>query len=881
MDHDRWERIQALFHRAADLAPAAQRAFVEAEAAGDRALADAVLAMLDEDAGSSPVLDAGVEGLAPQVLGPARPGLPQVPFGPYRLVALLGEGGMGVVYRGVRDDVGGVAAIKVLRDAWLSPARHERFVSEQRTLAQLAHPAIAALYDADTLADGTPWFAMEYVDGVPLTEYCASAGCGADERMRLFRAVCDAVQHAHRHLVVHRDLKPSNILVAADGRVKLLDFGIAKQLDAIDGGDKTRTLLRAMTPAYAAPEQIRGEHVGIHTDVYALGVVLYELLAGALPFDLAGKTAAEAERVLLHEEPERPSARARRASRGLGGSHGSPGRSAWADLDVLCLTAMHKDPARRYPTVDALMRDIDHYLRGEPLDARPDSLAYRGSKFARRHWRVLSAAAALLLATAGLTTFYTLRLADARNAAIEEAARTQRIQRFMLDLFQGDDQAAGPADDLRVVALLDRGLQQARSLAAEPRVQADLFRTLGGVYQKLGKLEQADELLRVALEKRIGHSGRGSAEAADSLVALGELRDAQANFDEAERMIREGLATTRARLGDAHPAVARATTALGRVLVNRGAYDDAATVLEEAVRLHSRGGAEDADFAVALGELANAHFYAGRFDRSEEFNRRALEIERRIHGDRHPFVADTLINLGAIEFERTRYREAEALQRDAAEIKRAWYGGDHPQTASALTMLGRAILQQPGRLDEADGVMREALAVQERVYGPVHPKVASALNELGLIALRQGRLDDAEARFRRMVDVYRQVYAGNHYYIGVALSNLGGVYQERGEHARAEALFREVLQVYAATLAPDHQLAGIARVRLGRQIVRQRRYADAVAEILAGLEILGEQTTPPKRWMDIAREDLALAYEGLERPTDAARVRAEMTPPAQ
>jgi eukaryotic-like serine/threonine-protein kinase len=881
MDPDRWEHIQALFHKAADLEPAGQRAFVEAEAAGDRALADVVIAMLEQDRGSSPILDAGVDGLAQQVLDPAHPGLPQAAFGPYRLVEVLGEGGMGVVYRGVRDDVGGVAAIKVLRDAWLSPARREHFVSEQRTLAQLAHPAIAALYDADTLADGTPWFAMEYVDGVPLTHYCAAAGCGIDDRLRLFRAVCDAVQHAHRHLVVHRDLKPSNILVTADGRVKLLDFGIAKQLGAAEGADQTRTLLRAMTPAYAAPEQMRGERVGIHTDVYALGVVLYELLTGALPFDVRRKTAAEIERLLLQEEPERPSVRARPALLPQGRPQGSPGRLAWADLDVLCLTAMHKDPARRYQTVDALVRDLDHYLHGEPLDARPDSLAYRWSKFARRHWRALSASAAALLVLGALTAFYAVRLADARNAAVDEAARTQRIQRFMLDLFQGDDEAAGPADDLRVVALVDRGVQQARSLAVEPRVQADLYRTLGGIYLRLGKLEQADDLLRAALDSRLALSGPRSADVADSLVALGELRDAQADFDEAERMIRQGLDTSRARLGEAHPAVARAATALGRVLVNRGAYDKAVGVLEDAVRLHARPGADEADFAVALGELANAHFYAGRFDRSEEFNRRALDIERRIHGDRHPFVADTLINLGAIEFERTRYGEAEALQRDAAEIKRAWYGGDHPQTASALTMLGRAILQQPGRLDEADGVMREALAVQERVYGPVHPKVASALNELGLIALRQGRLDDAEARFRRMVDVYRQVYDDNHYYIGVALSNLGGVYQERGEHARAEALFREVLQVYADTLTPDHQLVGIARVRLGRQIVRQRRYADAVAEILAGLEILGEQTTPPKRWMDIAREDLALAYEGLERPTDAARVRADMTPPAQ
>lgn len=312
---------------------------------------------------------------------------------------------MGVVYLAEREDLGNRVAIKILRDASLSPARRERFASEQRTLAQLNHPFIARLYDADTLADGTPWFVMEYVEGDPLTEYCAKHESSAQERLQLFRAVCEAVQYAHGHAVIHRDLKPSNILVKRDRTVRLLDFGIAKQLEGLDAAaDQTRTALRLMTPAYAAPELIRGDRVGVHTDVYSLGVILYELLAGRLPFDLSNRTPGEAAALIAEHEPEKPSAAAKRVE-GLPGARArvpSASKTAWADLDVLCLAAMHKDPKRRYPSVDALIRDVDHFLKGEPLEARPDTLGYTLGKFVRRNWQAVSAAALLFAVAVGL-----------------------------------------------------------------------------------------------------------------------------------------------------------------------------------------------------------------------------------------------------------------------------------------------------------------------------------------------------------------------------------------------------------------------------------------------------------------------------------------------
>ncbi|HEX6897288.1 MAG TPA: serine/threonine-protein kinase, partial [Bryobacteraceae bacterium] len=279
MDAARLKRIQELFLEACDLPEPERGRYLDLACQGDHDLLSQVVAMIREDAKSDSLLDGEVARVARSVLD-ENGRLSGQRVGPYLLNRIIGEGGMGVVYLAEREDLGSQAAIKILRDAWLSPVRRDRFESEQRTLAQLIHPSIARLYDADTLPDGTPWFAMEYVEGVPITEYARKRSGSIDGRLRLFRAVCEAVQYAHGHAVIHRDLKPSNILVKTDGAVRLLDFGIAKQLESLGQDvDQTRTELRLMTPAYAAPEQVRGDRVGIFTDVYALGVLLYELLA--------------------------------------------------------------------------------------------------------------------------------------------------------------------------------------------------------------------------------------------------------------------------------------------------------------------------------------------------------------------------------------------------------------------------------------------------------------------------------------------------------------------------------------------------------------------------------------------------------------------------
>ncbi|HSB53099.1 MAG TPA: tetratricopeptide repeat protein [Gemmatimonadales bacterium] len=868
MDAARWERIQSLFHAAADLAPEAQQALLQAEAGDDPELIAEVRALLREDAKEHPLLDQDRARLAGGMLA-SDTQLPTTRFGPYRVTRLLGEGGMGVVYLGQRDDLGSVAAIKILRDAWLSPARRERFESEQRTLAQLNHPSIARLYDADALPDGTPWIAMEYVDGVAITDWCDQRNATVQERLRLFHTVCEAVQHAHRHAIIHRDLKPSNILVTADGAVKLLDFGIAKQLESLDlPADQTQTGLRLLTPAYAAPEQIRGSRVGIYTDVYALGVILYQLLTGRLPFDLTDRTPEEAARIITEEAAERPSSAARKGAAALTSS-------GWADLDVLCLTAMHRDPQRRYRTVEALLRDVDHFLDAEPLEARPDTLGYRAGKFIRRNRAAVLASALVVGTITAVVIFYTVRLTRARNEARAEAARTQRIQRFMVNLFQNGDESTAPGDSLRVVTVIDRGLVEAQSLAEDPVLQSELDLTLGVLYQQLGKYERADSLLNAALTIRQRVLGQDDPEVAPALVSLGELRLKQARYDESERYIREGLTLAERRYAPGHPAIARATSALGQVLVERGQYDSAVPILEQAIRLQAARDTSSADYASAIGDLANAHFYAGHYPLADSLYTRVLGMSRRLYGDRHPHVAEDLSNLGQIQQMLGTYAKAEEYYRRAYDIAQGWYGTNHPETASYLTMVGRSLLFQ-NKFDSAKAALSQALAIQEQLHGPNHPEVANALNELGSLAWQRDQLDEAERSWRRVIDIYRSAYGEKHQFVAVALSNLSGVYQQRKEYPRAEALLREALGIYTGILSPEHVNVAIGHIKLGRVLLRSGRYGEAVKETTQGYDILVKQADPAVSFIKAARKDLVAAYDSLRQPEKAEKYRREL-----
>ncbi len=430
-----------------------------------------------------------------------------------------------------------------------------------------------------------------------------------------------------------------------------------------------------------------------------------------------------------------------------------------------------------------------------------------------------------MAAIVGVAGFYTVRLARARDVAVAEAARAQRIQRFTLSLFQGGDETAGPADSLHVLTLLDRGVAEARVLDAEPDIQAELYQTLGSIYQQLGNLDRADTLLQAALAQNERLAGADGAAAARSRVALGLLRLDQADVDGSEALVRRGLTALRTAYPPGHPAVIDAETALGRILQERGEYDEAVAVLDSAVQaLVGRG--PSPELSNTMGQLANTFFYAGNLTASDSLNRILLDMDRDLFGEHHPSVGDELINLGAIQFQFGKYEEAERLYREALDIFEAYYGPSHPETASNLTMLGRALVYE-GKIDEANVSLERALSIQERVFGPVHPAVASTLNDLGIVAMQTGDMRGAEGDYRRMLSIYDSVYGRKHYLYALAQANLASVYAAEERWPDAEALFRKAVALFDETLPAGHGQTAVARIKLGHALTKLGRWAEA------------------------------------------------------
>ena len=872
MDRARWELIQSIFHEVLDH-PASERPALLTELChGDESLIADVARMLREDESDDSVLDYDFPRLAHALMDDSAAATFSENFTPYRLKKLLGEGGMAVVWLAEREDLGSLAAIKILRDASLSPARRRLFAREQQTLAQLNHPSIAQLHDADTLPDGTPYFVMEYVEGETLTNYCREQKPSLEQMLHLFRSVCEAVSYAHSQAIIHRDLKPSNILVKDDGSVKLLDFGIAKRIvDLQKRPRQTKTTPWLMTPAYAAPEQIRGELAGTQADVYALGVILYELLAGRLPYDLSDQTPGQVEHIIEQREPAPPSALARQASSRL-----RIGNANWGELDVLCLKAIHKDVRRRYASVEALIRDIDHYLKREPLEARPDSLVYRTRRFVTRNRTALLQAGVVLGIILALSAFFTVRLARARSRVLASAASTQRIQNFMLTLFDGGDREVGPANSLSAASLVDRGVQEARAFNGDPQTQIELYQTLATIYQKLGKFDRAEPLLRSALAMQKNEPGSSSADSARILVSLGLLRIDQAHVSEGEQLIRQGLAIDRQELPPGDPQTARAMSALGRALEERGAYNDAVATLNETVQIQSSHAADAADLAVSLNELAEVQYYLGHYDIADSLNQRTLAIDRRIYGTTHPRIADSLVNLGEIQHDLGRDADAEKYYREALAIKMSWYGEVHPDTATCMAAVGQSLVYQK-KYDEAAPFLERALEIQEQVYGKMHPQVAIALNQVGVLELRRKHMDAALADFMRMADINRAAYGDGHYLVGVALINVGEVYFEENKFPEAEKYFRATLDRFVQQLPKGHPNIAIAQVKLGKTLVLEHRYQVAESYLVSGYDTLTQMNPPPVDRIESTRKDLITVYEALHERAKEDQYRDKTT----
>ena len=806
-------------------------------------------------------------------------------IGPWRLLRELGKGGMGTVYLAERADgeFEQTVALKLVRHGTDSEEILSRFELERQILASLHHPNIARLLDGGRTADGQPYFAMEFVEGEPIDRYCDRRRFGIDQRLALFERVGRAVQHAHRNLIVHRDLKPSNIVVTAEGEVKLLDFGIAKMLAPVASPAKplTRTVVRVLTPEYASPEQVLSRPITTATDVYQLGLLLYELMTGHRAHRLEDSSPKTMEQAICEAPCVPPSAMvratatpavcsARRTS--LAGLV----RRLRGDLDNIVLMALRKEPERRYTSVGLLIEDLLRHRDGLPIHARRDTLGYRVGKFLRRHRAVSAVTLVALVGYAATATWQGLEVARQRDRARAEARKAEEVRNFLVELFEVSDPVSSGSRDVTARELLDIGAGRIETeLADEPRTRAEMLLVIGDVYRRLGLYAEAEPLLEKAWELRDAAFEAGDPGVARSARILARLLRDRGEYERAESLLREALAFQRRALAARAPELAAILSELASAIsLGRSDYVEAASLLREAVEIgRSRQEVDPLTLSKYLNNLGTTLDLAGGSAGAEAALREALALKRQHLGAAHPGVATTLGNLGNILAEVQQHEEAEALLRQALAIDRRAFGGDHPKVAASLIRLA-TLVANGGDHGAAEELLREALGMHQRILGEEHPEVARVLSSLASVLLAQQRLAEAEALFRQALEILEGRVPREHRIVEVALLDLGRVLMAKGEPAQGEPMVAEALRIRRALYpAGDWRIAFVEMI-LARCLRMQGRHGEAEPLLVASHAAMAGSGGAEEREL---LEELADLYGALGRPQEAARYRAQLS----
>lgn len=780
----------------------------------------------------------------------------------YRLTGLLGRGGMGSVYRAERTD--GLykkpVAIKILDRSAESPEIAARFRAERQILAALEHPHIAKLLDGGTTRDGRPFYVMELIEGEPIDRFCNEARLGVSARISLFLKVCSAVGFAHRNLVVHRDIKPGNILVGKDGEPRLLDFGIAKLLEgeALDLTVlPTEHGLAPLTPEYASPEQVSGGRVSVGSDVYALGVLLYRLLTGCRPYQLAGLRFDQVVAVICMTEPTRaslaarsesdegPTAAERAAARGTDPKGLS--RQLAGDLDTLLGKAMHKEPERRYATVERLTSDLDAFLGGRPIEARPDTFGYRAGKFLLRHrWSASAVAVALtaLLSLVVLLWRQRIDLLERQAQLVSERNVSKSVSGFLTQVFAMPNPTQARGREVTALELLDRGSAEIdRRLKDQPEARAALLLTMGQSYKNLGRYREAERLFAQALALERGRGAVGLGVAAN-LHELAEVASLDGRYLEAERFERAALAERRRSGRPFDEADVEGLARLARILDRAGQLDAAAKAYEQ---------------ALALGRKLNLP----------------------------ATIATTLQRSASLERHRDHREKAEAMLREALALQTKHLGVDHPAVALTANDLGLVVLER-GRAAEAEALLVDAERQQRKIYPAGHPDLAATLHNRGLVARDQGTLAEAEAHFRAAIELYRKALEGDGPQVATTLTTLAGLLNQRGAKAEAESCFREALAIDRRFLPTPHPDTAETLNNLALFLLEANRPLEAEPLFVEALDqtrrTLGEASSQTAvilnnlGYLAHERRDYAKARERYEAALAAVRAQREPKP---
>ena len=831
----RLEKLQALFEEALEHPPAEREALLETRAPEDEYLRTEVLALIraherGADEFRSPV---SASALVDAATGEDRWIGKRV--GAYRVVRLVGVGGMGAVYEAARDDdqYSKLVAVKFLhRHAGSEPAL-ARFRAERQILANLNHPNIAALVDGGVTADGQPYIIMEYVDGKPITQWCDERQMSIRDRLSLYLQVCAAVQSAHRSLVVHRDLKPGNILVTDEGRVKLLDFGIARLMTPEGEVAMPLTLSgsRSFTPDYAAPEQVRGLPVDTRADVYALGIILFELIAGHRPFDLRSKSIGEIERIVLETEPPRPSASITgERVRTVGEASASRARAAVeGDIDAIVSKALRKEPERRYGSVDVMAFDLQQHLSGMPVSARPDGVGYRMKKLIRRRKiETIALSVAVVSLVAGLiATTIQARRAEAQSR------RAEQVTDFITTML-GSADPASLGKDVTVREVLDSAAAKADTLSSNPEIEAEIRSVIGSTYMGLGEFEAGEAQFRRALDAHRRHSPLGDYATAVTLTKQSHALEYLGRLAEADSV----LATASA-------------------LIGRFPHKDP---LEHATFLDQRGR--------ILARL-------GKSEESERVHQEALDIARKTAPGRDSVLAYYYVNLGFVKAELGKFGEAESLYVAGIASARRAFGNEHSEVAAMLSPYG-SVLDYLGKSAQADSVFLEVLAMRRKLLGDDHPEYAWTMFNYADFLLGQKRYAETALWSRKVLALRGKTLPDTHMAVATAMGLLGRALGPMDSLDVAERYLRESLALRKKNLPEGHWAVASSESILGAHLVLAKRFTEAEALLIPAEKKLVEERGEDAAVVGDARNRIVALYTAWGKPAEAARWEARV-----
>jgi len=726
-----------------------------------------------------------------------------VVIGPYHLLERIGQGGMGEVWLAEqKHPVRLRVALKLIKAGMNTREIVTRFESERQALALMDHPAIAKVFDAGSTPQGMPYVVMEYVAGVPITEYCDKHRLAMNERLELFVQVCSGVQHAHQKAIIHRDLKPSNILVTqVDGKPvpKIIDFGVAKAISQRLTAETMFTHAGALigTPEYMSPEQANSgsEDIDTRSDVYSLGVVLYELLVGALPLDLTeirDQAFFELLRRIREEDAPRPSTKLRTSSehssvaaRNRGTEPAELDKQLKGDLDSIALKALEKERSRRYSSPSDLAGDIERYLHNEPVLAVPPSLAYRSGKFVRRHRLAVAASAVVALAVFGLIASLVIgsaRVARERDRANREAQAAERVSDFLVGAFAISDPDESRGNKITAREVLDKGARQIETdLAGQPALQARLMSTMGKVYEGLGLYEPARQLLDKAIGLQKKTLGPDHQETLASQRMLARILQYQAQYPAAEKLYSETLQKQERFLGSDAMDALRTKANLGSLYNEQGRYADAEKLLSETVKATTQASGQNSPETMsALHSLAIAYDGERQYAKEADIWEELYRLRSQTLGPDHPDTVNSMQNLAYVYYKVGKAAEAEKLQRQGLEIGRRVLGNDHPSVLLAIGNLANTLLSE-GKPAEAEPLQREALEGRRRILGPNHPETQYAIANLANILSAQKRYREAEALYREALQGEIRVLGDNHPEIAFAWYNLATVEAVQGK----------------------------------------------------------------------------------------------------